>query len=63
MMEDGKRSEREASQLLILVGTQTGTAEELGGRLAFVARKHGFATHLLPFDQFDMVRFHLFIYF
>jgi sulfite reductase alpha subunit-like flavoprotein len=49
------KGEKGAPSLLILVGSQTGTAEELGGRLAFVAQKHGLPSRLLPFDQYDMV--------
>ena len=50
-----EKEKRRGDELLILVGTQTGTAEELGGRLAFVARKHGLTARLLPFDQYDVV--------
>jgi sulfite reductase alpha subunit-like flavoprotein len=50
-----EKEKRRGGELLILVGTQTGTAEELGGRLAFVARKHGLTARLLPFDQYDVV--------
>jgi sulfite reductase alpha subunit-like flavoprotein len=41
-------------RMLILFGTQTGTAEELSWRLAFEACARGFSPSCMPMDAYDL---------
>ena len=49
-------SPEQSRKLLILYGTQTGTAMEVAERLAREGKRRHFATQVTGLDQFDRVR-------
>jgi len=53
----GGTTEAPAIPLLLLFGSQTGTAEALAGRLAKEARKHGFAARSMSMEDHAKINF------
>ena len=50
-------TEAPAIPLLLLFGSQTGTAEALAGRLAKEAKKHGFAARPMSMEDHAKINF------